>query len=62
VDKNEVSFLAMEDGGGYTPDFRADGSRLGLKQDTILSLLSIRDVIPLNPILALPAEWRWDSG
>jgi hypothetical protein len=46
--KKEVSFLTMEAGGGDTPDFGAEGSRLGLKQDTILGLLSIRDVILLN--------------
>jgi hypothetical protein len=51
VDRNEVSFLTTEAGGGDTPDFGSEGSRLGLKQDTILSLLSIRDVILLNPIM-----------
>jgi hypothetical protein len=51
VDRNEVSFLMTGAGGGDTPDFGAEGSRLGLKQDTIFSLLSIRDVILLSPIL-----------
>jgi hypothetical protein len=51
VDRNEVSFLTTEAGGGDTPDFGAEESRLGLKQDTILSLLSIKDVILINPIL-----------
>jgi hypothetical protein len=51
MDKNEVSFLTMEAGGGNTADFGAERSRLGLKQDMILSLLSIRDVILLSPIM-----------
>jgi hypothetical protein len=56
VDKNEVSFLTTDVGGGATPDFGAEGSRLVLKQDTILSLLSIRDVILLNPIIGLASR------
>jgi hypothetical protein len=49
--KNEVSFSMTEAGGGDTPDFGAEGSRLGLKPKTILSLLLIKDVILLNPII-----------
>jgi hypothetical protein len=51
VDENEVSFATTEAGGGDPPDFGAEGSRFELKQDTLLSLLLIRDVILLNPIM-----------
>jgi hypothetical protein len=59
---DEVSFLMTEAGGGGLPDFAAEGSRLGLKQDTILRLLSIKNVILLSPIMGFAAEWRLDSG
>jgi hypothetical protein len=43
--------LTTEAGGGGTPNFGAEGSRLGLKQDIILSLLSIGHVILIDPVM-----------